>query len=54
MDSYKFVPHNKAKFVQFVPELISQEPLITENNCKNTNCRYIMEQASHQILSFYL
>jgi len=39
--------HIKAKLVQIVPGVTSQEPLAMENTCKNINCRYIIEPASH-------
>jgi len=64
LDYYKFVcivqvrgarvPHNKAKFEQIVPELIYQEPLVTENTCKYFNCKYSMELASHKFSSLFL
>jgi len=46
------VGHNKAKFVQIVLELLSQEPLALENTCKNLSCRYIIELASHKNLKY--
>jgi len=33
----RVVQHQKAKLVKIVPELISEEPLITENTCVNIN-----------------
>jgi len=36
--------HHEAKFVKIVPEQIAQEPLVTENTCKNIKFGFMMPE----------
>jgi len=52
--SAEAVRHHEAQFVIILPELIAQEPLVTENTCMGINIRYIIELALLKVASFYL